>query len=146
MTINGKNEKIIKTSPKHTFMGNIQNGLITTFLLSVDIHEGNANVENKLNCKYEQRKEKNAILLSKTCNEQTGGFLPTHMDIQETSRLSYTEIGRDFEKTEMIQSAVTEMTVISLTRSKLITKNNLQLVPDVEQGQGQSSGYIGHIS
>ena len=136
MTVNEKNEKIIRTSPKHTFMGNIQNGLITTFLLSVDIHEGNANVENKLNCKYEQRKEKNAILLSKTCNEQTGGFLPTHMDIQETSRLSYTEIGRDFERTEMIQSVVTEMTVISLTRSKLITKNNLQLGPDVEQGQG----------
>ena len=119
-------------------MGNIQNGLITTFLLSVDIHEGNTDVENKLNCKYEQRKEKNAILLSKTCNEQTGGFLPTHRDIQETSRLSYKE---DFERTEMIQSAVTEMTVISLTRSKLITKNNLQLVPDVEQGQGQCSGY-----
>ena len=128
MTVNGKNEKISRTSPKHTFMGNIQNGLITTFLLSVDIHEGNTDVENKLNCKYEQRKEKNAILLSKTCNEQTGGFLPTHRDIQETSRLSYKEIGRDFERTEMIQSAVTEMTVISLTRSKLITKNNLPLL------------------
>ena len=136
VTVNGKNEKIRRTSPKHSFMGNIQNGLITTFLLSVDIHEGKTDVENKPNCKYEQRKEKNAILLSKTCNEQTGGFLPTHINVQERSELSYTEIGRDLERTEIVQSDVTELTLISLTRSKLITKKDLQL-PDVEQEQGQ---------
>ena len=117
-------------------MGNIQNGLIATFLLSVDIHEGNTDVENVQNCKYEQRKEKNAILLRKTCNQKTGGFLPTHMNVQERAELSYTEIGRDFERTEIIHSAVTELTLLSLTRSKLITKNNLPL-PDIEQEQGQ---------
>ena len=141
MTVNGSNENIRGTSPNKSFMGNIQNGLIATFLLSVDIHEGKTDVEKKLNCKYEQRQEKNAILLSKACNEQTGGFLPTHIDVQETVKLSYTEIGRDFERTEIIQSAVTGLTLISLTRSKLITKNNLQL-QDVEQEQGQCSFII----
>ena len=78
--------------------------------------------------------------MSKACNELTGGFLPTHIDVQERTELSYTEIGRDFERTEIVHSAVTELTLISLTRSKLITtKNNLPL-PDVEQEQGQWSG------
>ena len=140
VTVNGKNEKISRTSPKHSFIGNIQNGLIKTFLLSVDIHQGNTDVENKVNCKYEQRTEENAILLSKTCNEQTGGFLPTHLDVEETSILSYTEAGSDFERTEMIRSVVAELTLVSLTRSKLITKSNLQL-PDIEQRQGQGSGH-----
>ena len=142
VTVNGKNEKIRRTSPKHSFIGNIQNGLITTFLLSVDIHEGNTDVEHKLNCKYEQRKEKNAILLRKTCNELTGGLLPTHIDVQERTELSYTEIGRDFERTEIIRWTVTELTLLSLTRSKLITTKNNLPPPDVEQEQGQWSGYL----
>ena len=59
-------------------------------------------------------------------NEKMQGLIPQHvMDVQEQWRLSYSEKGRDFERTEIIKSTTTgELGVISFIQSKLITKSN----------------------
>ena len=61
VTLNEKNEQIRRHSTDQTFIRSLHDGLIDTFLISVNVHEGITDVGNKSNCHYEQIKENNSI-------------------------------------------------------------------------------------
>ena len=61
VTVNVENEQIRRHSTNQAFIRSLHDGLIDTFLISVNVQEGISDVPNKSNCHYEQTKENSSI-------------------------------------------------------------------------------------